>query len=661
MKKIVYGFLIALGLATSVAAQGDLSNQVLRLLTRNNYWSGTQTFASTVGVTLEQSGTEPLLTDDTLYNLGGNLYFNGVLVATSAGAGTVTSVDLTMPAIFSVSGNPVTGAGTLAVTLANANANLVLAGPTTGSPDVPAFRALVAADIPSLSSIYLTPAGSQAVSNKTGLISQWTNDSGYLTSSSTGSSSIVTVGTVTAGTWHATIIDPTYGGTGINNGSFTQTLAGNVVTAGAFTTSGAFALTLTTTGATNVTLPTTGTLVNSAVTTLSSLVSVGTITTGTWSATAVAANKGGTGQTVYAVGDLLYASTTTALSKLADVATTNVLISGGVGVAPSWGKVALASAVSGTLPVANGGTNLTTASNNQTIVSNGTTWLAKTLPDCQTGTLSFTASSNAFSCATSIIIGTGAPTPSVNNILFRSTTNQIAEFVLGNGSRYAQIAAYGITAGNALSIDFAGGITQHILDDAITPTANSSRDHLFMLMHIAPTVNQTSDVVGLNQVLYTDGSHNYSGGNYGLYGSSYTETTGTTAKVIGVAGDAESGSTNTVTWLQAVSAAFLGNYAAGTVTNEANFYAATPFNIGAGTVINHYGIYLEDQTLAGTTIDYAFFYAAPSSKEIIFKSDGQVLFKALMTTGSAGSKKVVCVDTATGQLYASTTGTDCSS
>ena len=74
--------------------------------------------------------------------------------------------------------------------------------------------------------------------------------------------------------------------------------------------------------------------------------------------TLVAAN-GGTGQASYAVGDLLYASTTTALSKLADVATGNALISGGVGVAPLYGKIGLTTHVSGTLPVANGGTNAT--------------------------------------------------------------------------------------------------------------------------------------------------------------------------------------------------------------------------------------------------------------------------------------------------------------
>jgi hypothetical protein len=76
----------------------------------------------------------------------------------------------------------------------------------------------------------------------------------------------------------------------------------------------------------------------------------------------VPATAGGTGQTSYAVGDLIYADTTTTLAKLPDVATGNALISGGVTTAPSWGKIGLTTHVSGTLPVANGGTNASTAS-----------------------------------------------------------------------------------------------------------------------------------------------------------------------------------------------------------------------------------------------------------------------------------------------------------
>jgi len=93
----------------------------------------------------------------------------------------------------------------------------------------------------------------------------------------------------------------------------------------------------------------------------SSLTSVGTLTSGTWNGSTIAANYGGTGFASYAVGDLLYASSTSALSKLADVATGNSLISGGVGVAPSWGKIGLTTHITGTLAIANGGTGQTTA------------------------------------------------------------------------------------------------------------------------------------------------------------------------------------------------------------------------------------------------------------------------------------------------------------
>src|ERR1017187_4709404 len=68
----------------------------------------------------------------------------------SSGSGTVTSVGLTLPNIFSVSGSPVTTTGSLTATLATQAANLVFAGPTTGADAAPTFRLLVAADIPAL-------------------------------------------------------------------------------------------------------------------------------------------------------------------------------------------------------------------------------------------------------------------------------------------------------------------------------------------------------------------------------------------------------------------------------------------------------------------------------------------------------------------------------
>jgi len=76
----------------------------------------------------------------------------------------------------------------------------------------------------------------------------------------------------------------------------------------------------------------------------------------TLAGTLIAAN-GGTGFASYAVGDLLYANTTTTLAKLPDVAIGNALISGGALTAPLWGKIGLTTHVSGVLPIANGGTN----------------------------------------------------------------------------------------------------------------------------------------------------------------------------------------------------------------------------------------------------------------------------------------------------------------
>jgi hypothetical protein len=80
------------------------------------------------------------------------------------------------------------------------------------------------------------------------------------------------------------------------------------------------------------------------------------------------ATQGGTGQSLYTIGDLLYADTTTSLARLADAATGNALISGGISADPSWGKIGLTTHVSGTLPVNNGGTGVTTSTGTGAVV-----------------------------------------------------------------------------------------------------------------------------------------------------------------------------------------------------------------------------------------------------------------------------------------------------
>lgn len=83
---------------------------------------------------------------------------------------------------------------------------------------------------------------------------------------------------------------------------------------------------------------------------------------------AIGVVSGGTGLTSYTTGDLLVASAPTTLASLNDIATGNVLLSGGIGAVPAYGKVGLTTHVSGTLPVANGGTGTTTSTGTGSVV-----------------------------------------------------------------------------------------------------------------------------------------------------------------------------------------------------------------------------------------------------------------------------------------------------
>jgi hypothetical protein len=66
-----------------------------------------------------------------------------------AGLGTVTSVGLTLPNIFTVTNSPVTTTGSLTATLASQSANRIFASPN-GSSGTPTFRSLLAGDLPTV-------------------------------------------------------------------------------------------------------------------------------------------------------------------------------------------------------------------------------------------------------------------------------------------------------------------------------------------------------------------------------------------------------------------------------------------------------------------------------------------------------------------------------
>ena len=153
------------------------------------------------------------------------------------------------------------------------------------------------------------------------------SDSIDIASTYVGQSSITTLGTIGTGVWQGTIVGPTYGGTGVNNGTKTITLGGN------FTHSGAHTLTLTTTANTNVTLPTTGTLATLAgsETLTNKTITGAVITTGSINNTPIGASTANTGAFTSLTAN--NAVTFTSSTDASALGTAAVVLTGGLSVA----------------------------------------------------------------------------------------------------------------------------------------------------------------------------------------------------------------------------------------------------------------------------------------------------------------------------------------
>jgi hypothetical protein len=148
--------------------------------------------------------------------------------------------------------------------------------------------------------------------------------------------------------------------------------------------------------------------------------------------------RGGTGLGSYTIGDLLYATGATTLAALPDVATGNVLLSGGIGVAPSWGKVNLTTAVTGTLPVGNGGTGATSFTSNGVLYGN-TTGAVQVTAAGTAGQL-LLANGSSVPTFTSLsgdvtVSATGVTTIGANSVALGTDTtgNYVADIANGNG------------------------------------------------------------------------------------------------------------------------------------------------------------------------------------------------------------------------------------
>lgn len=384
-----------------------------------------------------------------------------------------------------------------------------------------------------------------------------------------GQASITTVGTITTGVWNGTTIATGFGGTGLTSyvlGDILYASAANVLAAlpGNITTTRRFlvqtgtgvisaapqwvliaaadlpdlsltyvptARTLTINGSAQDlsanrvwTITTTGTVNRITVTggagltpTIdiaatyagqASIVTVGTITTGTWNGSPIGPTYGGTGITSYTLGDTLYASATNVLSKLPGNITTGKLFlsqtgTGVVSAAPVWSAMAgtditgaaltktddtnvtltlggspataLLRATSitvgwtGTLPVTRGGTGLATVVQGDILYASAADTLARLAKSAGTNMFlknSGTSNNPAWSAITAADIGVGAALTKVDD------TN--VTLTLTGTPSAALLAASGITVGWAGSLApgrGGTGITTYVLGDTLYASA----------------------------------------------------------------------------------------------------------------------------------------------------------------------------------------------
>ncbi len=215
--------------------------------------------------------------------------------------------------------------------------------------------------------------------------------------------------------------------------------------------------------------------------------------TGTGTVTSIATTSPITGGTITSTGTIACATCTTSAAALTanqvvigsgsqgeqalgSLGTTSTFLQGNAAGAPSWSQVSLTAAVSGTLPIANGGTNATSASNGQ--IPNATSGTASSWTATPTLGASGTLGSLTMGNATSGMVTLAAVTGALGTVTasLPANTGTIAELNLSQSFSATQtfsgtlnVSGTFQSSGNAMTFPgSAATITQTICSGTVT-------------------------------------------------------------------------------------------------------------------------------------------------------------------------------------------------
>ena len=308
--------------------------------TSNTLWSfSSTTFAINTGLTLDTDWTGILRAD------------SGVVSTTTAGAGTVTSVAMSVPTGLAISGSPITTSGTLALTY-DTGYSAILDASTTEWANVYAWKSAAIDGSDRLKMAYGGTEADLSAITTGGLMVG--NGAGSLAVLNLGTDHYVLVASSTASegmVWQKIDISDSTNLTASDG----VTLTGDNLTADLGTE-------IDISSETNLATSTGILLSNDTLSVVvgeidhdsllnfvagehflqSAITEVGTIATGTWEATDIGVAHGGTGVSSWTQYLLVYADAADSLSQIAIGSDGQVLTSGGAGSAPSFATLSIA-------------------------------------------------------------------------------------------------------------------------------------------------------------------------------------------------------------------------------------------------------------------------------------------------------------------------------